>query len=183
VLYLDFKNRPIGEYNTERKNLDIFLIASISIAAKALGEYRTDQEFESKLFVRKEKLADAEDRLLKSFQVQNNIMPLPELVSQLAKRQIESMTDEFVEHELIGNNEREELFERSIEILEMAMEKGFNPKTTYRGRAASVVLLAVQDLDLHVSELDIAKAAGFDKKSMVENANIISNLLTKHIVS
>ena len=36
ALYLDFKSRPIGEYNADRKNLQIFLIASVSLAAKAM---------------------------------------------------------------------------------------------------------------------------------------------------
>ena len=34
ALYLDFKSRPIGEYNADHKNRDIFLIASISLSAK-----------------------------------------------------------------------------------------------------------------------------------------------------
>jgi len=51
ALYLDFKSRPIGEYNADHKNLDIFLIASISLSAKAMGDLRTDHEFESKMFV------------------------------------------------------------------------------------------------------------------------------------
>src|SRR5438876_8488618 len=41
ALYLDFKSRPIGEYNAEHKNLEIFLIASVSLAAKAMGDLRT----------------------------------------------------------------------------------------------------------------------------------------------
>ena len=51
ALYLDFKGRPIGEYNADHKNLQIFLIASVSLAAKAMGDLRTDHEFESKMFV------------------------------------------------------------------------------------------------------------------------------------
>lgn len=82
-LYLDLKSRPIGQYNSESKNLGIFLIASISLAAKAMGELRTDQEFESKMFVSKEKLVDAEDRIVRSFQIQDNLKPFPELLSQL----------------------------------------------------------------------------------------------------
>src|SRR6266571_1057198 len=62
TLYLDFKRRPIGEYNADHKNLQIFLIASVSLAAKALGDLRTDHEFESKMFVSREKLVDAEER-------------------------------------------------------------------------------------------------------------------------
>src|SRR5207245_10883852 len=67
ALYLDFKTRPIGVYNAGRKNLQIFLIASVSIAAKALGDLRTDPEFESKMFVSSEKLVDAEERMIRSF--------------------------------------------------------------------------------------------------------------------
>ena len=55
ALYLDFKSRPIGEYNADHQNLEIFLIASVSLAAKAMGDLRTDHEFESKMFVRTEK--------------------------------------------------------------------------------------------------------------------------------
>jgi len=55
ALYLDFKSRPIGEYNADHRNLEIFLIASVSLAAKAMGDLRTDHEFESKMFVRTEK--------------------------------------------------------------------------------------------------------------------------------
>ena len=91
ALYLDFKSRPIGEYNSEHKNLDIFLIASVSLAAKAMGDVRTDNEFESKMFVRRERLVDAEDRIIKSFGVQDSIIPFPDIISQLTKRQIESM--------------------------------------------------------------------------------------------
>jgi len=71
TLYLDFKSRPIGEYNDRHKNLGIFLIASVSLAAKAIGDLRTDDEFERKMFVSREKLVDAEDRILKSFGVQD----------------------------------------------------------------------------------------------------------------
>ena len=67
ALYLDFKSRPIGEYNADHKNLQIFLIASVSLAAKAMGDLRTDREFESKMFVRRENLLDAEERILRSF--------------------------------------------------------------------------------------------------------------------
>jgi hypothetical protein len=37
---------------------------------------------------------------------------------------------------------------------------------SYKGRAAGIVLKAVRDLELQVSEADIARAAGFDKRSM-----------------
>src|SRR5207247_6362444 len=113
ALYLDFKCRPIGEYNAEHKNLEIFLIATVSLAEKAMGDLRTDHEFESKMFVSKEKLADAEERILRSFGVQDSIMRFPDLVSQLTKRQIESMAQSFAERELVSNNEREELVRRS----------------------------------------------------------------------
>src|SRR3989442_9265960 len=106
ALYLDFKSRPIGEYNAEHKNLEIFLIASVSLAAKAMGDLRTDREFESKMFVSKEKLLDAEERIIiRSFGVQDNIMPFPDLVLQLARRQIESMVEGFAERGLVSNDE------------------------------------------------------------------------------
>jgi len=40
-----------------------------------------------------------------------------------------------------------------------------------------VMLRAVRDLDLQVSRMDIARAAGFDKGSMGVNANAIEALL------
>ena len=177
ALYLDFKCRPIGEYNAEHKNLEIFLIATVSLAAKAMGDLRTDHEFESKMFVSKEKLADAEERILRSFGVQDSIMRFPDLVSQLTKRQIESMAQSFAERELVSNNEREELVRRSNEYLDAAVEKGLTPKMSYRGRAAGVTLKAIRDIGLQISETDIARAAGFDKKSMAINTNIIDALL------
>ena len=177
ALYLDFKSRPIGEYNANHKNLEIFLIATVSLAAKAMGDLRTDHEFESKMFVSKEKLADAEERILRSFGVQDSIMPFPDLVSQLTKRQIESMAQSFAERELVSNNEREELVRRSNEYLDAAVEKGLTPKMSYRGRAAGVTLKAIRDIGLQISETDIARAAGFDKKSMAINTNIIDALL------
>ena len=177
ALYLDFKSRPIGEYNANHKNLEIFLIATVSLAAKAMGDPRTDHEFESKMFVSKEKLADAEERILRSFGVQDSIMPFPDLVSQLTKRQIESMAQSFAERELVSNNEREELVRRSNEYLDAAVEKGLTPKMSYRGRAAGVTLKAIRDIGLQISETDIARAAGFDKKSMAINTNIIDALL------
>ena len=177
ALYLDFKSRPIGEYNANHKNLEIFLIATVSLAAKAMGDLRTDHEFESKMFVSKEKLADAEERILRSFGVQDSIMRFPDLVSQLTKRQIESMAQSFAERELVSNNEREELVRRSNEYLDAAVEKGLTPKMSYRGRAAGVTLKAIRDIGLQISETDIARAAGFDKKSMAINTNIIDALL------
>jgi len=177
ALYLDFKSRPIGEYNADHKNLEIFLIATVSLAAKAMGDLRTDHEFESQMFVSKEKLADAEERILRSFGVQDSIMPFPDLVSQLTKRQIESMAQSFAERELVSNNEREELVRRSNEYLDAAVEKGLTPKMSYRGRAAGVTLKAIRDIGLQISETDIARAAGFDKKSMAINTNIIDALL------
>jgi hypothetical protein len=48
---------------------------------------------------------------------------------------------------------------------------------SYRGRAAGVMLKAVQDLGLQISETDIARAAGFDKRSMEINKDVIEDLL------
>ena len=177
ALYLDFKSRPIGEYNADRKNLDIFLIASVSIAAKAMGDLRTDREFESKMFVSGEKLLDAEERIIRSFGVQDSIIPFRDIVSLLTKRQIESMAEGFADRELVSNSEREELIRRSVNYLDEAVEKGLGPKMSYRGRAAGVMLKAVRDIGLQVSDVDIARAAGFDKKSMAINRNIIDALL------
>ena len=177
ALYLDFKSRPIGEYNADHKNLAIFLIASVPLAAKTLGDLRTDHEFESRMFVSREKLADAEERIIKSFGVQDSIVPLPDLVSQLTKRQIESMAEGFAERGLVSSNEREELVRRSYDYLDSAVEKGLGPKMSYRGRAAGVMLKAVRDLGLEVPEIDIARAAGFDKRSMATNKDIIDALL------
>src|SRR5438132_10936501 len=172
ALYLDFKSRPIGEYNADHKNLAIFLIASVSLVAKAMGDLRTDHEFESKMFVDREKLADAEERIIKSFVVQDSIILFPDLVSQLTKRQIESMADGFAERGLVSSNEREELIRRSYDYLDAAVEKGLGPKMSYRGRAAGVMLKAVRDLELEVPEIDNARAAGFDKRSMTTNTVI-----------
>jgi len=177
ALYLDFKSRPIGEYNADHKNLDIFLIASVSLAAKAMGDLRTDHEFESKMFVRKERLVDAEERILRSFGVQESIMPVPDLVLQLTKRHIESMAEGFAERELVSNNEKMDLVQRSYDYLDAALEEGLNPKMSYRGRAAGVVLKAVEDLGLQISGNDIARAAGFDKRSMEINKAVIADLL------
>ena len=177
ALYLDFKSRPIGEYNADRKNLEIFLIASVSLAAKAIGDLRTDNEFESKMFVKREKLADAEERILRSFGVQDSIMPLPEFVSLVTRRQIESMAEGFVERELVSSSEKEELVQRSCDYLDAAVEKGLAPKMSYRGRAAGVMAKAVRDLELQISETDIARAAGFDKRSMATNREAIEALL------
>ena len=177
ALYLDFKSRPIGEYNTRHKNLEIFLIASVSIAAKVLGDLRTDQEFESKMFVSGEKLVDAEERIIKSFSVQDGIIPFPELISQLTKRQIESIAEGFAARELVSGNEREELVRRSYNYLDAAVERGLGPTMSYRGRAAGVMFKAVRDLGLQISEMDIARAAGFTKSSMAINKNAIAALL------
>lgn len=177
ALYLDFKSRPVGEYNADRKNLDIFLIAAISLAAKAVGELRTDREFESKMFVGKEKLVDAEERLLRSFGVQDDVMPLPAFVVQLTRRQIESMAEGFAERELISIKEKEILVDRSISYLDEVIEKGLSPKMSYRGRAAGVMLKATRDLGLPVSEADIARAAGFTKRLMETNTDVMDSLL------
>ena len=67
------------------------------------------------MFVSREKLADAEERITKSFGVQDSIRPFPDLVSQLTKKQIESMADGFAERGLVGSNEREELVRRSYD--------------------------------------------------------------------
>jgi hypothetical protein len=177
ALYLDFKSRPIGEYNADHKNLDIFLIASVSLAAKAMGDLRTDHEFESRMFVSREKLVDAEERIIKSFGVQDSIIPLAEFVMQLTRRQMESMVEGFAERELVSSNEKEELIKRSYGYLDSAIEKGLAPKMGYRGRAAGIVFKAVRDLGLQVSEIDIARAAGFDKRSMATNRDVLDALL------
>ena len=177
ALYLDFKSRPIGEYNADHKNLEIFLMASVSIAAKAMGDLRTDHEFESRMFVSREKLLDAEERIIKSFGVQDSILPFPDLVSQLTKRQIESMAEGFAERDLVSSSDKEELVRLSYEYLDAAVERGLGPKMSYRGRAAGVMLKAVRDLGLQISEMDIAKAAGFDKRSMTTNTKVIDELL------
>ncbi len=177
ALYLDFKSRPIGEYNADHKNLQIFLIASVSLAAKAMGDLRTDHEFESRMFVSREKLVDAEERIIRSFGVQENILPFSDLVSQLTKRQMESMAEGFAERDLISSSEKEELVRLSYDYLDAAVERGLGPKMSYRGRAAGVVLKAVRDLELQVSETDIARAAGFDKRTMATNADVLDALL------
>ena len=177
ALYLDFKSRPIGEYNSDHKNLDIFLIAAVSLAAKAMGDLRTDHEFESKMLVSREKLLDAEERIIKSFGVRESIIPLPELVAQLTRRHIESMAEGFAERELVSSSEKILLVQRSYDYLDAAVERGLAPKMSYRGRAAGVMLKAVRDLGLQIPEMDIARAAGFDKKSMAINTDIIDALL------
>ena len=183
ALYLDFKSRPIGEYNADHKNLEIFLIASISLAAKAMGNLRTDLEFESKMFVSRERLVDAEERIISSLGVRENIIPFPEIVSQLAKRQIESMAQGFAERELVSGSEKEQLVQSSNDYLDEAMKKGLNPKMSYRGRAAGVMLKAVRNLGLHVSEIDIARAAGLDKRSVEINRDVIDGLLEESKLS
>jgi hypothetical protein len=177
ALYLDFRGRPIGEYNSDHKNLEIFLIASVSLAAKAMGDLRTDHEFESKMFVSREKLVDAEERIIKSFGVQDSIIPFPDLVSQLTKRQMESMAEGFAERGLVSSDEKAELVRLSFEYLDAAVERGLAPKMSYRGRAAGVMLKAVRDLELQASETDIARAAGFDKRTMATNADVVDTLL------
>jgi hypothetical protein len=177
ALYLDFKSRPIGEYNLSRKNLEIFLVASISIAAKVVGDLRTDREFESKMLLSGERLVDAEERMIRSFGVQDSIIPLPEIVLRLTKRQMESMAESFSERGLVTRNEKEELVRLSFEYLDSALERGLSPKMSYRGRAASMMLNAVRALGLQISEVDIATAAGYDKKLMVANTNILAALL------
>jgi len=129
------------------------------------------------MFVSREKLADAEERIIKSFGVQDSIVPLPDLVSQLTKRQIESMAEGFAERGLVSSNEREELVRRSYDYLDSAVERGLSPKMSYRGRAVGVMLKAVRELGLQVSKMDIARAAGFDKRSMATNTDIIDALL------
>ena len=87
------------------------------------------------------------------------------------------MAEGFAERDLVSSDEKEELVRRSYNYLDEAVEKGLGPKMSYRGRAAGVMLKAVRDLGLQISEMDIARAAGFDKKSMVANTNIIDALL------
>jgi transcription initiation factor TFIIIB Brf1 subunit/transcription initiation factor TFIIB len=176
-LYLDFRDRPIGEYNAEKKNLDIFLIASVSLAAKALGDLRTDQEFESKMFVGRERLVDAEERILRSFGVENSVRPYSQLILELTQRQIQSMAQNFAQRELVNSDERDELIERSFAYLDTALEKGLSPRMSYRGRAAGLMFKAVRDLEIQISAAEIARAAGFDEKSMSVNKNVIDALL------
>lgn len=177
VLYLDFKSRPIGEYNAEHKSLDVFLIASVSLAAKIIGDFRTDQEFESRMILSRERLVDAEERIMRSFGVQDSVVPFSELVMRLSKRQIESMADRFEERGLVRSIEKEQLVQTSFAYLDKALQKGLSPKMSYRGRASGVMLKAVRELGLHVSETDVARAAGFDKRGMSVNADIIDSLL------
>jgi len=87
------------------------------------------------------------------------------------------MAEGFAERELVDNNEKMELVQRSYDYLDAALEKGLNPKMSYRGRAAGVMLKAVRDLELQISETDIARAAGFDKRSMETNKDVIDDLL------
>ena len=177
ALYLDFKKRPVGIYVANKKELDVFLIASISLAAKAMGDLRTDLEFESKMFVNREKLVDAEERILKSFRIQDSLIPVPEFVSELTRRQIESMAEGFAERGLISGSESEELVWKSIDYLDTAVKRGLSPKMSYRGRAAGAVLKAAREMDLQIPEADIARSAGFDKRSMTINTSVIDNLL------
>ncbi|TMI70642.1 hypothetical protein E6H11_05080 [Candidatus Bathyarchaeota archaeon] len=87
------------------------------------------------------------------------------------------MAEGFAERGLVRSDEREELVRRSYDYLDAAVEKGLGPKMSYRGRAAGVMLKAVRDLELQVSEMDIARGAGFDKRSMATNAYVINALL------
>jgi hypothetical protein len=87
------------------------------------------------------------------------------------------MAEGFAQRELISSSEKEELVQRSYEYLEAAVKKGLAPKMSYRGRAAGVMLKAVRDLGLQISETDIARAAGFDKKSMGINMDAVEALL------
>lgn len=176
-LYVDFRGRPIGEYNADNKNLNIFLIASISLTAKAMGDLRTDQEFESKMFVSRERLADAEERILRSFGVQNSVGPYSQLVLELTQRQLQSMAESFAQRELVSCDERDELIQRSFGYLDTALERGLSPRMSYRGRAAGLMFKAVRDLGIQVSAAVIARAAGFDEKSMAVNRNAIDALL------
>jgi transcription initiation factor TFIIIB Brf1 subunit/transcription initiation factor TFIIB len=176
-LYLDFKDRPIGEYNADKKNLAIFLIASVSLAAKALGDLRTDQEFQSKMFVSKEQLVDAEERILRSFGVENSVRPYSQLVVELTQRQIQSMAQNFAQRELVNSDERDQLIERSFAYLDTALDRGLSPKMSYRGRAAGLMFKAVRDLGIEIPASEIARAAGFDEKSMSVNRNAIDALL------
>lgn len=176
-LYVDFRGRPIGEYNAENKRLNIFLLASISLAAKAMGDLRTDQEFESKMFVSRERLADAEERILRSFGVQNSFRPYSDLVMELTQRQLQSMAESFAQRELVSADQRDELIERSFAYLDTALERGLSPRMSYRGRAAGLMFKAVRDMAIQISAADVARAAGFDEKSMSVNRNAIEALL------
>jgi len=62
-------------------------------------------------------------------------------------------------------------------ILIQQSKRGWALKMSYRGRAAGVMLKAVRDLGLEVPEIDIARGAGFDKRSMATNTDIIDALL------
>ena len=177
ALYVDFKGRPVGEYNSERKNLNIFLVASVSLAAKITGDLRTDREFESKMFVRREKLADAEERILRSFSVQDSPIPLSDFVMQLTKRQIQTMAEGFADREMIDIDEKEQLLKLAYDYLDLAIKNGLGPKMSYRGRASGVILRAIKDLGLEIPDADIARSAGFDKRTMAVNANLIGGLL------
>src|SRR3989442_12628123 len=138
-----------------------------------MGDLRTDYEFESRIFVSREKLVDAEERIIRSFGVQESIIPVPDLVLQLTKRHIESMAEGFAEREVVSTNEKMELVQRSYDYLDAALEKGLNPKMSYRGRAAGVMLKAVRDLGLQISETDIARAAGLHMKVVESYSGII----------
>src|SRR2546425_8887304 len=163
ALYLDFKTRPIGAYNSSRKNLKIFLLASVSIAAKVTGDLRTDPEFESKMFVSREKLVDAEERMIRSFGVQDSIIPFPELVLRLTKRQMESMGESFARQELVTDNEKEELVRLSYDYLDAAVARGRDPLMWYRGRAGGVILRGGLKTRLPGLTVGITRAAAVDE--------------------
>src|SRR5438445_13844935 len=121
------------------------------------------------MFMSKEKLLDAEERIIRSFVVQESILPFPDLVSQLTKRQIESMAEGFAERDLLSSTDKEELVRLSYEYLDAAVERGLGPKMSNRRRAAGVMLKAGRDLALQISYTDIATAAGFDTRSIAAN--------------
>jgi hypothetical protein len=90
---------------------------------------------------------------------------------------MESMAEGFAERGLVSSDEKAELVRLSFEYLDTAVERGLAPKMSYRGRAAGVILKAVRDLELQVPETDIARAAGFDKRTMETNADVVDALL------
>src|SRR5205807_4133018 len=87
------------------------------------------------------------------------------------------MADRLCGRRLISNHERGELVQPTYDYPYGGVEKSFGPKMSYRGRAAGVMLKAVRDLGLEVPEIDIARAAGFDKRTMATNTDIIDALL------
>jgi hypothetical protein len=67
------------------------------------------------MFVSREKLVDAEERIIKSFGVQDSIIPFPDLVSQFTKRQMESTAEGFAERGLVSSSEKAELVRLSYD--------------------------------------------------------------------